>query len=365
VTHAPPVEAVPLRVDVVPSRVDVLIRGAGPVGCALALALRGSGLQVALLDPYPAAKAFQPIALSHGSRLILERLGVWRELPATAIEQIVVSQQGAFGRTRLQAHECGVPALGYVTDYGSLVAAVRAPLAAQLISEEIPARCIVHAEGAAADAVEKPYHQSALIALVQASPAAAATAFERFTADGPLALLPYQGRYALIWTASPERARALAAADEKDLLAALAQAAGSAAGAPLAVGERSVRPLVLRVRSARVAPRAVYIGNAAQTLHPVAGQGLNLGLRDAWQLARAFAQAADPGDAAVLADYAAQRRLDASATIGVTHWLAAGFTGSNRALRTARGLVLTALDVLPAPRRFFARRMIYGASATP
>lgn len=357
-THAPPV-------DVLPLRVDVLIRGAGPVGCALALALRGSSLQVALLDPHASAKAFQPIALSHGSRLILERLGVWRDLQSTAIEQILVTQSGAFGRTRLEAGEAGVPALGYVTDYSSLIAALRAPLAAQFVGEDIPARCIVHAEGAAADAVEKPYRQSALVGLVQTSPAAAATAFERFTADGPLALLPYKGRYALIWTAAPERARELAEADEKNFLAALAQAAGSAAGAPLAVEQRSVRPLVLRRRSARAAPRAVYIGNAAQTLHPVAGQGLNLGLRDAWQLARALAQAADPGDAVVLARYAAQRRLDASATIGVTHWLAAGFTGSDRALRTARGLVLTALDVLPAPRRFFARRMIYGPSAAP
>jgi 2-octaprenyl-6-methoxyphenol hydroxylase len=153
--------------------------------------------------------------------------------------------------------------------------------------------------------------------------------------------------------------------DEKSFLAALAQAAGSALGEPMAVAQRTVRPLVRRVRRTRVAPRAVYIGNAAQTLHPVAGQGLNLGLRDAWQLSRELAQAADPGDAQVLSRYAARRRLDAAATVGVTHWLAAGFTGSNRALRAARGLALTALDLLPGPRRFFARRMIYGPSATP
>ena len=345
--------------------VDVLIRGAGPVGCALALALRGSDLRVALLDPRSPAQAFHPIALSHGSRLILERLGVWQGLSATPIEQVRVTQSGAFGRTRLEASEAGVPALGYVTDYASLVAAMRALLAGEIVSEEAPARCVVHAEGTAADAIEKPYRQSALVALIDTVPAAGATAFERFTAEGPLALLPYEGRYALIWTASPGRAGELASSEEQQFLAALAHAAGAEPGVPVAAGQRSVRPLFLRVRPTRLAPRAVYIGNAAQTLHPVAGQGLNLGLRDAWQLARVLAQAADPGDAQLLARYAARRRLDAASTIGVTHWLAAGFTGSNGAARAARGLALTALDALPFARRFFARRMIYGPSAAP
>ena len=344
---------------------DILIRGAGPVGCALALALRGSGLRVALLDPNPPSKAFHPIALSHGSRLILERLAVWQGLDTTPIEHILVTQTGAFGRTRLNAAEAGVPALGYVTDYAALVAALRAPLAAMFVDEDSPARCTVHAEGAAADAVEKAYDQSALVALVTTTPAASHTAFERFTPGGPLALLPCQGRYALIWTAAPQRAAELAAAEEKDFLAVLARAAGPAPGTPVSAAERTVRRLVLRWRSSRIAPRAVYIGNAAQTLHPVAGQGLNLGLRDAWQLARELSRASDPGDAQVLGRYAARRRLDAAATIGVTHWLAAGFTGSSRVLRAARGLGLTALDVLPGARRFFARRMIYGPSAMP
>lgn len=347
------------------SPVDVLVRGAGPVGCALALALRSSAHRVALLEANPPPRAFHPIALSHGSRLILERLGVWPALETTPIEHILVSQSGAFGRTRLEAAEAGVPALGYVTDYAALVAALRAPLADQLVTEEIPARCVVHAEGVSAEAREKAYGQSAVVGLVATQPPASGTAFERFTAEGPLALLPCQGRYALIWTASPQRAEELARADEQRFLRALEQAAGSAPGVPVDVQHRSVRGLVLRVRPTRVAPRAVYIGNAAQTLHPVAGQGLNLGLRDAWQLARELAASADPGEAQVLERYAARRRLDAAATIGVTHWLAAGFTGSHRVLRVARGLALTALDVLPGPRRFFARRMIYGPSAAP
>jgi 2-octaprenyl-6-methoxyphenol hydroxylase len=121
----------------------------------------------------------------------------------------------------------------------------------------------------------------------------------------------------------------------------------------------------LRVNPARVGEREVFIGNAAQTLHPVAGQGLNLGLRDAWELAETLRDAADPGDAATLARYAARRRLDAAATIRVTDFLASAFVGSNRVLHAARGAALMALDVFPPARRFFARRMIYGPSALP
>jgi len=126
-----------------------------------------------------------------------------------------------------------------------------------------------------------------------------------------------------------------------------------------------VQPLVLRVSPTRIAQREVFIGNAAQTLHPVAGQGLNLGLRDAWDLAATLRDAADPGDAATLARYAARRRLDAAATIRVTDFLASGFLGSNKALHAARGAALMALDLFPPAKRFFARRMIYGPSALP
>ena len=145
----------------------------------------------------------------------------------------------------------------------------------------------------------------------------------------------------------------------------LARAAGARLGRALAVEARAVHPLALRVRASRVGPREVFIGNAAQTLHPVAGQGLNLGLRDAWELAALLQAADDPGDPAVLGRFATRRRLDAGATIRVTDLLARGFLGRNPAASAARGLALTALDTLPAARRFFARRMIYGPSALP
>jgi len=340
--------------------VDVLVRGAGPVGCVAALALRSSK-QVRILGKDAPSPAFRPIVLSYASRLILERVGVWPALATTPIETIRVSQAGRFGRTVFDAADAGVPALGYVLEYSVLLQALQAAVRDLLTPGDIPARCIVHAEGAAPDAEEQRYAQDALVASVRFSPAAETTAFERFTREGPLALLPLAGRYAVVWSMHPERAQKLLSASENEFLDELAAAAGIRPGRPLAAETRAVQPLVLRVRQNRVAERAVYIGNAAQTLHPVAGQGLNVGLRDAWDLARIMRAAQDAGDAATLGSFAARRRLDAGAAIRVTDLLARAFLRSS----PLTGAALTALDIFPAPRRFFARRMIFGPSAAP
>src|SRR5438105_9564808 len=175
--------------------VDVLIKGAGPVGCTAALALRQAGLSVALYDPQLAPPTFRPLALSYASRLIFERLGLWAALPVTPIERIVVSQAGAFGRTRLDAADAGVPALGYVTDYSALLGHLRTSLGDMPSSTATEAPCIVHAEGAPQELEGKRYAQDALVALLHTEPPSAATAFERFTAEGPLALLPMAGRH--------------------------------------------------------------------------------------------------------------------------------------------------------------------------
>lgn len=354
---------------------DVLISGGGPVGCTLALALRGSPHRVALIErapPEERARALtrRPIALSYASRLILERVGVWPLLAPTPIETIHVSQAGGFGRVRMDAAEAGVPALGYVVEYGALSAALRDLLEAGgievlSVAQHPAARCVAHAEGHAEDANEKRYDQDAVVGLLETSPAAGSVAFERFTQEGPLALLPLAGRYAFVWGARPERARALAQAPEDEFLRELAGTLGARAGRPVSVEGRAVQTLALRVRASRIGAREVFVGNAAQTLHPVAGQGLNLGLRDAWQLAVTWRDAEDPGAPAVLERFAARRRLDAGATIRLTDLLASGFLGANPILGAARGLALSALDVLPPARRFFARRMIYGSSAIP
>jgi 2-octaprenyl-6-methoxyphenol hydroxylase len=343
---------------------EIVIRGAGPVGCTLARALRGAPHRVRLVgEASPPPAAFRPIALSHASRLILERVGAWGAFAATPIESIHVSQAGAFGRTQLEAAEAGVAALGYVARYGDLLAALREGLAVQG-EGDAPARCLVHAEGGA-DARERGYGHDALVARVGSDPPAGARAFERFTTHGPLALLPLAGAWAVVWSLRPERAAELLAADAAPFLAALQDAFGARAGRFIAVHERAQAPLALRVRASRVSGREVYVGNAAQTLHLVAGQGLNLGLRDAWELAQLLRAAVDPGDARVLQRYVALRRLDAAAAVGATEFLARGFLGNNALARAVRGIALTSFDILPPVRRFFARRMIFGPSALP
>ena len=341
--------------------VDILVRGAGPVGCVAALALRSFGKEVQILSEKAPAAPFRPIVLSYASRLILERLGVWHALAPTAIDTIHVSQARGFGRTVFDARDAGVPALGYVLDYAALLRALRLSVEDLFTENPREARCVVHAEGAAADAEEKRYAQDALVAAVRFVPAAANTAFERFTSEGPLALLPLAGDTAVVWSLRPENAQKLLSMSESGFLDALAAAAGTRPGRPIAVRERAVQPLVLRTRRESIAERAVYIGNAAQTLHPVAGQGLNVGLRDAWDLAQIMRDAPDAGDAATLRRFAARRRLDAGAAVRVTDLLATIFVKKN----PFTGLALTALDIFPAPRRFFARRMIFGPSALP
>lgn len=310
----------------------------------------------------------RPIALSHASRLILERIGAWSSLTPTPIRNIHVSQAGAFGRTRISAQDAGVPALGYVLDYGALSDTLLKLVAARGIThagEPPPAALLVHAEGSAPEVNEKDYRQEALVTLVSPDTASSGTAYERFTREGPLALLPLDTRYAVVWAMNPERAARLADSSEAAFLAALGDAFGERAGTFVATDRRFRFPLALRVRAARIGVREACVGNAAQTLHPVAGQGLNLGLRDAWDLARLLQDAPDPGDAHLLARFAATRRLDAMATIRVTDLLASAFTGESVLFSAFRGAAMTALDVCAPARGFFARRMIFGASSLP
>lgn len=349
-------------------RAEIEVRGAGPVGCVLALLLSKLDKSISLIGSAGKEKTFRPIALSYASRLILERVGAWAALSPTPIERIRVSQQGAFGRARLDARDAGVPALGYVVPYADLLESLRRELGKKEISlQSGPGEALltVHAEGLSDEAREKRYPHDALVASVSVEPAAAVTAWERFTPEGPLALLPLGGRYAVVWALSPQRAQALAAAPAPGFLGALQQAFGSQAGRFSAVADRAQVPLALRVRAARVAPRAAYVGNSAQALHPVAGQGLNLGLRDAWDLAQVLRDARDPGEERVLARYAATRRLDAAATVRATDLLARGFLGTGPVRRLIGGIGLTALDTCLPARKFFARRMIFGASALP
>jgi len=357
---------------------EIVILGAGPVGCTLALLFQARRRNVRLIERRKrgeAAPAARPIALSYASRIILERAGAWHPLSVAPIDAIHVSQAGGFGQTRMSAADAGVPVLGYVIDSGSLSASLAAQVEAAGIeidyagalpgAADSDAMLVVHAEGSGGTVNEKRYEQTAIVALVEAEPASARTAYERFTAEGPLALLPVGGAYGVVWAARAERAAVLVAMPEQEFLEALAASFGPRAGRFLAATGRTAIPLALRVRETRTRERHVYVGNSAQTLHPVAGQGLNLGLRDAWELARVIGQAPDPGDPALLDRYASRRRLDAFATVRVTDLLAGLFLGTHPLASAARGAAMCAIDACAPVRRFFARRMIYGPSAIP
>jgi len=376
---------------------DVLILGGGPVGATLALALADGSRSVLLADARDDPSTDddpRSLALSFGSRLILERLGVWGETkPVTPIETIHVSQQGAFGRAILTSRDVGVSALGYVVPYASMGRALRIGLkrtanvtvlpglragdvrtSSDCVSVRFEGGCALHrteegrlaaiADGGMASAQRasvRDYGQTAVVANVLASTPHHNRAFERFTARGPIALLPRERGYALVWTTTPECARELCSASVHEFLARLKRAFGDRVSDFSAVDGRAAFPLSLRVAYPPATARTVLLGNAAQSLHPVAGQGLNLGLRDAWELAECIqAHAGDPGASEVLAAFSAHRRRDRVSSVALTDTLVRLFSNERLPLRWLRGCGLTFIDSLPPLKHAFMRQMMFG-----
>jgi 2-octaprenyl-6-methoxyphenol hydroxylase len=376
-----------------PVDVDIAICGAGPVGQALALLLVRRGLhgaRIALIDARPVDKAIQDprsIALSHGSRQLFEDIGAW-PFACDAIHDIHVSRRGHFGRTIIDSKDHGVPALGYVARYGTLVERLDAEIRKTPVVSLRPAHVtslaeradavelrfgdgsskfasiVVQAEGGVyseqeARPITRDYRQTALIAHVTVSNPVAHRAFERFTDEGPLALLPQDNGYAMVWCARPETASHLQTLGDAAFLQALGEAFGTRLGRFVSASPRLAFPLGLNAHHA-VGAHTVAIGNAAQTLHPVAGQGLNLGLRDAAVLARLLAQDLS---AASLERFAMQRQRDRSVTIRITDTMARIFASApdGAASQTLLGLSLGLVDVISPAKRLLAEQMMYGA----
>lgn len=372
---------------------DVAICGAGPVGLALAafLARRGvPGARIALVDGKSLGQAIsdpRSIALSWGSVQLLDEVGAW-PLPATAIHQIHVSRRGQLGRSLMDRRDHDVEALGYVTRYGAVVDALARrceaagvvmlrPARVQALDETadgallalddgrtVRAQVAVQAEGGIfgqqdGRARSRDYEQSAVIARVTSDAPIAHRAFERFTDEGPLALLPEDGpdghQYALVWCVRPERAGTILDLDDARFLQQLGDAFGTRLGTFMKVSPRVAFPLGLNAE-ARATARTVAIGNAAQTLHPVAGQGLNLGLRDAAVLARQLARGTN---SAALGRFLEERAQDRKLTIGLTDTMARAFTGS-KPLQPLLGLGLAALDLARPARTLLADLMMFG-----
>ena len=394
---------------------DVLVAGGGLTGTALALALSGAGLCVVLVEsrpPLPGTRPapVRPLAISEGSRRILVSLRVWQRIAddACPIRRVHVSDRGHFGCTRIDAHEHGVDALGQVVDAATVARALAAAsTSAPLLRSVAPARVVGAAVGESSIGCrletvdgeslpglsarllvvadggqsalreqlgvgvrEHDYGQVAVTAIVRPGRPHDDTAFERFTEHGPLALLPMtEGRCGLVWTLTPELVSGIAALDDAAFATRLGEAFGRRLGAFECASPRGVFPLVRTLSERPAGVRLAFIGNAAQGLHPVAGQGLNLGLRDvAWlaeEVATAMRAGEDPGAAAVLARYARRRRDDRRAVLGFTDLLLRVFCNRFPPLVLARGIALVATDLLPPLRHLLVRRAMGLAGRQP
>lgn len=397
---------------------DLAIVGGGLVGASLALALAPLGLRIALLEAVaPGATGQHPsfdertTALANGTVRAFRTLGVWDAMAreAAPIRRIHVSEQGRFGSARIDAAEQGLDALGYVVPNRAIGAALWRSLerAANVTlfaparvtgselggvadartlgfdvageSRSLAARLVVAADGSrsvvrdqagiGADHLE--YEQTAITAVVVAQRFHDHVAYERFTESGPIALLPLtDGRCGLVWTARPTEVGRLLALDDAGFLAEFQRAFGFRLGRFLRVGARASYDLVLSRADRHTAPRLAVVGNAAQGLHPIAGQGFNLGLRDAMSLAEVIADGRleaklDPGAPDLLQDYAAWRESDRRRIVAFTDGLVRLFAMPLGALRTLRSLGLLAFDVFPPAKSALARLSVGAAARVP
>jgi len=380
------------------SSCDILIQGGGPVGlaCAAWTLQKFPDAKIILLDRNPLNDGelinadSRGIALSHGSKILLDTIHAWPKESAE-IHRVHVSQAGRFGRALMTREELSQDALGHIVRYRDIHIALRQALRAiqakspnfiwQHINKDaeennIQAKCVVHAEGGlfkTQDWVEsgRDYGQSALVGLVEVENAAPYQAWERFTAEGPLAVLPsHYGHNILnlVWCGSPESSKHRLQLTDAEFLNELQKEFGSRIGRFLKIQDRRLYELGLNYRKEITKDHEVWIGNAAQTLHPVAGQGLNLGLRDAFLLSEklvgvfsgSFENQSPAAIQNALQDYAQSRKIDRTTTIGLTDFMARVFTSNLAPIVMARGLALSALQWLPPVKTALARQMMFG-----
>lgn len=383
-------------------RVDIAIIGGGLVGASLAVALQGEaklrGWQICLVEPFTPGTGYQPsydarsTALSFGSQQIYQRLGLWQRIGQRAepIKQIHVSDRGRFAAARLSAAEEGVPALGYVVENAWLGECLWQAMDQQVVSWRSPAQVTrmqaqaegyqlslddgatlecslaILAEGGRSGLREQlgiavshmPYGQSALIANISPQDAHNGLAFERFTEEGPMALLPLaDNRCALVWTRTTVEAERLLTLDDRPFLDELQQAFGYRLGSLRQVGARHLYPLALTAAKEQVRQHLVVLGNAAHSLHPIAGQGYNLSLRDTQVLAETLLGSVAPlGDLATLQGYLRSQQLDQQLTVGFSDQVTRLFSSGQPLLAAGRNLGLLGLDLLPPAKRWFARQ---------
>jgi 2-octaprenyl-6-methoxyphenol hydroxylase len=378
---------------------DLIIVGGGMVGASLAIALKNSPLRIAIIEAVSAKSEQQPsyddrgIALSYGSQRIFESLGLWQALSShsTAIKNIHVSDRGHFGVTRLSAQEEHVPALGQVITARAMGLVLNQAIETQqnldiyrpasVLSlqqfddhaelelndqQKLSSKLVVAADGGQSTirqllhlgTLERDYQQTAVTANITPERGHQNWAYERFTDTGPIALLPMSdNRCSLVWTVKLGDDAALLALSEQEFLKQLQDRFGYRLGKLIQVGQRHSYPLRLIQADQPVQHRVVLIGNAAHSLHPIAGQGFNLGLRDVAVLADLLASAViDCGDAHVLFDYKQWRLDDQDDVITATNSLVTLFSNNNPLLGHLRGASLSVMESLPPLKHWLAKK---------
>lgn len=384
---------------------DVLIVGGGMVGASLAVALKPLNLKVGLIEAFALESNQQPsyddrtVALSHGSRLIYQGMNIWSEIESgsEAIQHIHVSDRGHFGATRIHASDEKVPALGYVVEnrvlgrvlYNALPepqyfelfmpATVMQvlPNAEQVdvviqdgeSTRSLSTQLLVVADGARSPlreqlgitATQHDYGQSAVITNVSTEYLPHQIAYERFTAQGPIALLPMtDNRYSLVWTQPNAEVPTVMSWSDEEFLAQLQDAFGYRQGRFTKVGKRAAYPLVLVKTTTETAERTIIMGNASHAIHPVAGQGLNLSLRDVAVLADLLADALTAGEdiglSTLLTQYSVARQQDYRQTITYTDSLVRLFSNDHGLLGHLRAGGLSLMDRMPPLRRWVTQQ---------
>ena len=387
-----------------PDDFDLAIAGGGLVGASLALALAPLGLRIALVEAVApvAGSGGHPsfdgrtTALANGSVRVFRSLDVWRHMQreATAIRRIHVSEQGlealgyvlpnrviGAGLWEGLRRVSGVETLAPARVIGTTLAGDRRRLTIERdgATLDIGARLVVAADGARSvireqagiEAEHWPYGQTAIIATLTTQRFHDHVAYERFTPEGPIAVLPLSdGRCGLVWTRHPDEAARILALPDEAFLAELQVAFGFRLGRLLRVGVRHSYELALSRAGRHVAPRLAVVGNAAQSMHPIAGQGFNLGLRDAVSLAEVIADArasggVDAGDEAVLRAYEEWREEDRRRIVAFTDGLVRLFATPLATLRGLRSLGLLAFDTLPPAKAAMSRLSVGAAGRVP
>jgi 2-octaprenyl-6-methoxyphenol hydroxylase len=393
---------------------DVIIIGGGMVGASLACALSGRGLRIALIEAVEletrreAGYDDRVIALAYGTRRIFDGLQLWGALAAdtTPIHRIHVSDRGHFGMVHMDRVEEGLPALGYVVPARAIgrvlaeavagiegldsycpatvtavkrtAAAVEVDMSQEGLMTTLSGRLVVAADGADSpvreqfgiDCTERDYGQTAIVTNITPQLAHNHIAYERFTDSGPLALLPMSDqRCAVVWTVASSQAGSIMELDEAGFIAALQSRFGYRLGRLERVGRRQAWPLRLVQAKETVRERLALIGNAVHTLHPVAGQGFNLGARDVAVLAEVLVDAIDagedPGSLQVLQRYADWRVRDHRNVAVFTDGLARLFSLSLPALGVARSAGMLAFDLVPPAKRLLTRMTMGRSGRTP